>query len=155
MVKINQKVWQQNHLGTQAEPVNFSELPEAYIVLFFYPRANTPGCTKESIAFGELLNAFSDINCAVYGISADPLKKQQNFKAKYDMPIDLIADTEETLCHAFDVIKEKNMYGKKFMGIVRSTFVLNSKGEVLAEWRKVKVDGHAEEVLQTVKGLAG
>ncbi|WP_154224556.1 peroxiredoxin [Marinicella rhabdoformis] len=153
MVKIDKKVWQYAHKSTNESDLILNELSHKYVVLFFYPRANTPGCTKESVAFGEQIEAFNQADCAVYGISADSLKKQQNFKAKYDMPIDLIADTEEVLCHAFDVIQEKNMYGKKFMGIVRSTFVLNQKGEVLAEWRKVKVPGHVKEVLQSVTNL--
>lgn len=153
MVKIDEKVWQQAHISTQESPLTLSELSHKHVVLFFYPRANTPGCTKESIAFGEHIQAFNEAGCEVYGVSADSLKKQQNFKAKYNMPIELIADTEEVLCHAFDVIKEKNMYGKKFMGIVRSTFVLNKQGEVVAEWRKVKVPGHVEEVLQSVTNL--
>ncbi len=153
MVKIDKKVWQQAHITTGEKPLVLSELTDDCVVLFFYPRANTPGCTKESIAFGEHLEAFKAAGCAVFGVSADSLKKQQNFKAKYDMPFDLVADVEEQLCQAFDVIKEKNMYGKKFMGIVRSTFVLNQQGEVLAEWRKVKVPGHVEEVLQTVTNL--
>ena len=153
MVKIDEKVWQQAHISTQESPLKLNDLPHKHVVLFFYPRANTPGCTKESIAFGDHVKAFHEAGCGVYGVSADSLKKQQNFKSKYDMPIDLIADTEEVLCQAFDVIKEKNMYGKKFMGIVRSTFVLNQQGEVVAEWRKVKVPGHVEEVLHSVTNL--
>lgn len=153
MVKIDHKSWYHAHVNTSDHPIQLGEVSTDYVVLFFYPRANTPGCTKESIAFGELLSSFEQANCTVLGVSADSLKKQQNFKNKYDMPIELIADTEEVLCQAFDVIKEKSMYGKKFMGIVRSTFVLNRAGEVLAEWRKVKVDGHADAVLQTVTEL--
>ena len=104
-------------------------------------------------AFGEHLAEFNGADCDVYGTSQHSVKKQQNFKTKYNMPFELIADVDEVLCHAFDVIKEKSMYGKKFMGIVRSTFILNQQGEVLAEWRKVKVDGHVEEVLQSVTNL--
>ncbi len=154
MVKIDENLWKQAHVSTAGEGTNLSQLNHDLVVLFFYPRANTPGCTKEAIGFGEQLAAFHREGCEVIGISADSLKKQQNFKAKYDMPIDLIADTEEALCQALDVIQEKNMYGKKFMGIVRSTFVMNQQGEVLREWRKVKVPGHVDEVLAAVVELS-
>lgn len=153
MVKIADKIWQMKHLSTADEPINLANLHSEYVVLFFYPRANTPGCTKESVAFSERLEQFAQQNCAVFGVSADSVKKQQNFKHKYDMKIDLIADVDEVLCNAFEVIKEKSMYGKKFMGIVRSSFILNQEGEVLFEWRKVKVDGHVDEVLQKLKEL--
>ncbi len=120
---------------------------------FFYPRANTPGCSTESQDFSTHYQAFKAAGCEVLGISADSLKKQQNFKAKFNMPFELIADTEEVVCQAFAVIKEKKMYGKTFMGIERSTFVLNAEGEILQAWRKVKVPGHVEEVLTSVKDM--
>lgn len=154
MVKIDENLWNQDLVSTAESGTNLSQLDHGKVVLFFYPRANTPGCTKEAIGFGEQLAAFHKAGCEVIGVSADSLKKQQNFKAKYDMPIDLVADTEEQLCQALDVIKEKNMYGKKFMGIVRSTFILNQKGEVLREWRTVKVPGHVDEVLAEVIELS-
>lgn len=153
MVKIDDKIRKTSFLSTADKPVALEGLRSKYVVLFFYPRANTPGCTKESIAFSEHLERFVERDCVVFGVSADSLKKQQNFKAKYDMKVDLIADVDELLCNSFEVIKEKNMYGRKFMGIVRSTFILSSKGEVLFEWRKVKVDGHVDEVLQKLKEL--
>ena len=120
----------------------------------FYPRANTPGCTNESKDFSTHYQAFKEAGCEVFGVSMDSLKKQQNFKNKYDMPFELIADTDEWLCQELDVIKEKKMYGKTFMGIERSTFIVNSAGEILKTWRKVKVPGHVEEVLDAVKALS-
>lgn len=153
MVKINNKAWQQKNLLTDDSEQSLQELVNDYIVVFFYPRANTPGCTTESNEFSAKVDDFTAENCAVIGVSMDSLKKQQNFKNKYQMTIELIADIEGQLCEAFDVIKEKKMYGKTFMGIERSTFILNQQGEVVHEWRKVKVNGHVDEVLTKVKSL--
>lgn len=153
MVKINNKVWQQPVQLTQGEPVSLKDSIDKYAVLYFYPRANTPGCAKESQDFTQEYEQFKALDCEILGVSMDSLKKQQNFKSKYNMPFELVADIDEALCHEFDVIKEKNMYGKKFMGIVRSTFLINASGEVLQSWRKVKVPGHVQEVLTAVKDL--
>ncbi len=153
MVKINNKVWQQELQLTHGDNSALSELVNKLVVLYFYPRANTPGCSTESQDFSTEYPAFKAAGGEVLGVSMDSLKKQQNFKNKFDMPFELVADVDETLCQEFDVIKEKKMYGKTFMGIERSTFVLNASGEVLAEWRKVKVPGHVAEVLTRVKEL--
>lgn len=153
MVKISDKDWQHKNLLTDSSEQSLKELVRDKLVLFFYPRANTPGCTTESNEFSENLEAFAALECSLVGVSMDSLKKQQNFKNKYQMTIELIADIEGKLCEAFDVIKEKKMYGKTFMGIERSTFILNKQGEVLHEWRKVKVNGHVDEVLTKVKSL--
>lgn len=123
------------------------------LVLFFYPRANTPGCTQEAQDFRDLHEQFEAAGALVLGVSRDSLKTQENFKAKHALPFDLIADPQETLCRAFDVIKEKNMYGRKVLGIERSTFLLDADGAVAREWRKVKVKGHAEEVLEAARSL--
>jgi thioredoxin-dependent peroxiredoxin len=117
------------------------------VVLYFYPRDNTPGCTMESKDFRDLHDAFTAKNTVVLGISRDTLKKHENFKAKYDFPFELIADPEEVICNQFDVIKHKSMFGKKVRGIQRSTFVFDESGALTHEWRKVKVIGHAKEVL--------
>ncbi len=153
MLKIDDKIMQHPIHLTHEATSSLKQAVKDYLCVFFYPRANTPGCSRESQDFSAHYEDFKALDCEVLGVSADSLKKQQNFKAKFDMPFELVADTEEVLCRAFDVIKEKNMYGKKFMGIERSTFVLNSQGDVVLSWRKVKVKGHVEEVLQQVKQL--
>jgi peroxiredoxin Q/BCP len=123
------------------------------LVIYFYPRDNTPGCTKEGQAFRDLHGDFQKAGCAIVGVSRDSLKTHENFSAKHEFPFPLIADTDETLCGIFDVIKEKNMYGRKVMGIERSTFLLDADGRIAQEWRKVKVPGHAEAVLEAVREL--
>lgn len=153
MVKIDNKVWQHKNLLTNGDEQSLADLCQDKLVLFFYPRANTPGCTNESKEFSAQLEAFKVLGCNVIGVSADSLKKQQNFKQKYEMKLELIADTDEVLCQAFNVVKEKQMYGKTFMGIERSTFILSHAGMVLTEWRKVKVPGHVDAVLTQVKDI--
>lgn len=122
-----------------------------YLVLYFYPKDNTPGCTTESIDFRNHYDAFKNNNTEIFGISRDNLKSHENFKAKLEMPFNLISDADEVICTMFDVIKLKNMYGKKVRGIVRSTFVINPEGVVIQEWRGVKVPGHVEEVLHFIQ----
>lgn len=124
------------------------------VVLYFYPKDNTPGCTAEGQQFRDLHPQFVEAGCAVYGISRDTLRSHENFKAKMSFPFDLLSDTNETACRLFDVIRMKNMYGKQVRGIQRSTFVINGKGMVCREWRGVKVPGHVQEVLEFVKTLA-
>ncbi len=123
------------------------------LVLFFYPKDNTPGCTAEGQQFRDLYPEFKRMGCAIYGISRDSLKSHENFKAKMRFPFELLSDSEETACKAFSVIKMKNMYGRKVRGIERSTFVIDAAGIVRREWRGVKVPGHAQEVLAFVKTL--
>ena len=120
------------------------------IVLFFYPRDNTPGCTSESIDFRDNFKSFQKKNTLIFGISKDSLSSHEKFKEKFNFPFELISDPEEKVCKAFDVIKEKSMYGKKYLGIERSTFLVDSKGKLKKEWRKVKVKGHVEEVLNSI-----
>jgi peroxiredoxin Q/BCP len=123
------------------------------VILYFYPKDNTPGCTTEGQQFRDLHPEFQKLNCSIYGVSRDSVKSHENFKAKMGFPFDLLADTEEKACKAFDVIKMKNMYGRKVRGIERSTFAIDPKGVVRREWRAVKVPGHAQEVLEFVKTL--
>ena len=123
------------------------------LVLYFYPKDNTPGCTTEGQNFRDLYPEFKRLGCAVFGISRDSLKSHENFRAKMGFPFDLLSDVDETACKAFSVIKMKNMYGRKVRGIERSTFVLDAAGVVRREWRGVKVPGHAQEVLAFVKTL--
>ena len=118
------------------------------LVIYFYPKDNTPGCTTEAQQFRDLDAEFRAIPCAVYGVSRDSLKSHENFKAKFELPFELLVDAEETACKLFDVIKMKNMYGKQVRGIERSTFLIDAKGVLRREWRSVKVPGHASEVLE-------
>ena len=123
------------------------------VVVYFYPKDNTPGCTMESQQFRDLHKQFEKAGAIVVGVSRDSLKSHAGFKSKYELPFELLSDADEALCAHFDVIKMKNMYGKQVRGIERSTFLFDRNGELVREWRKVKVDGHAEEVLQAVKAL--
>ena len=123
------------------------------LVLYFYPKASTPGCTQEGLDFSAAIAKFRRQSCVILGASRDSLKAQGNFKAKQGFPFDLVSDKEEVLCNAFDVIKMKNMYGKQVRGIERSTFVIDAQGVLRQEWRGVKVKGHVEQVLEAVKSL--
>jgi peroxiredoxin Q/BCP len=123
------------------------------VVLYFYPRDNTPGCTAEGADFRDLYPQFQRAGCLVFGISRDTSKSHENFKAKMKFPFELLADPGEALCERFGVMKQKSMYGKKVRGIERSTFVLDANGVLVREWRGVKVPGHVEEVLNFVKAL--
>ena len=123
------------------------------VVVYFYPKDNTAGCTDESKQFAALHAQFKKAKALIVGISADSLKSHQNFKAKFDFPFDLLSDADKSVCKLYDVIQEKSMYGKKYIGIERSTFLIDAAGVLRAEWRKVKVAGHAEIVLAALKGL--
>lgn len=133
---------------------NLSDYKEKKIVLYFYPKDNTPGCTAESIQFRELHPQFQQANTKIFGVSRDSIRSHEGFKAKLDMPFELISDPDETLCAMFNVMKIKNMYGKKVRGVERSTFVIDGNGKLVKEWRGVKVPGHVDEVLEFVKALA-
>ncbi len=123
------------------------------VVLYFYPKDNTPGCTTEGTDFRDRHKEFKRAGCEVYGVSRDSVRSHENFKAKLKFPFDLLADPEEEVCNQFGVMKQKNMYGRKVRGIERSTFAIDAKGVLAREWRGVKVAGHAEEVLSFVKAL--
>ena len=131
----------------------FSDLPNKTLVIYFYPKDSTPGCTTEAQQFRDLYPDFEQNDCLVLGISRDTVRSHENFKAKQDLPFDLLSDADELLCTRFSVIKEKKLYGKLVRGIERSTFVIDSQGTVKREWRGVKVPGHAQEVLDFVKSL--
>ena len=137
--------------ATGGKTFRSNETSDRIVVLYFYPKDNTPGCTTEGQQFRDLHSEFQKHGAEVYGISRDSLKSHENFKAKMGFPFELLSDAEETACKLFDVIKMKNMYGKKVRGIERSTFVIGRDGRVLREWRGVKVPGHAQEVLEFVK----
>ncbi|MBX3040510.1 MAG: peroxiredoxin [Bdellovibrionaceae bacterium] len=123
------------------------------VVLYFYPKDNTPGCTLEGQEFNKLLPQFKKLKTRIYGISRDSLKSHGKFIESCGFKFDLLSDPDEELCGLFDVIKEKNMYGKKVLGVERSTFVIDEDGKLVAEWRKVKAAGHAAEVLEKIKSL--
>lgn len=125
------------------------------LVLYFYPKASTPGCTQEGLDFSAAIAKFRRQSCVILGASRDSLKAQENFKAKQGFPFDLVADKDETLCDAFGVVKMKNMYGRQVRGIERSTFLIDAGGILRQEWRGVKVKGHVEQVLDAVKSLNG
>lgn len=121
------------------------------LVIYFYPRDNTSGCTKQGEDFRDLYPAFSKAGAVVVGLSPDSVKSHDNFRQKMSFPFDLLADEDRSVCALFDVIKEKSMYGRKYMGVERSTFLIDTNGVLKREWRKVKVPGHAEEVLTAAK----
>jgi peroxiredoxin Q/BCP len=136
-----------------APDVSLSKLRGSPVVVYFYPRDNTPGCTNESKDFSALSEAFTTLGAHVFGISADDLPSHARFVAKHGLRVTLLSDTETTTCQAYGVWKEKNMYGKKFMGIERSSFLIDGDGNIAAQWRRVKVPGHAEAVLAAVRAL--
>ncbi|MCK0148926.1 peroxiredoxin [Marivita sp. S6314] len=138
--------------GAQSE-VSLSDLRGTPVVLFFYPRDDTSGCTKENEAFTALQDDFAQIGVQVFGISKDSLASHEKFMAKKNLTVPLLSDEHGTTSEDFGVWKEKSMYGKKFMGIERSTFLIDGEGRIAREWRKVKVPGHAEEVLDAAKAL--
>ena len=123
------------------------------VVLYFYPKDNTPGCTNESKDFAAANAKFKRAGATVIGVSRDSIASHDKFRDKYDLPFHLVSDSDETACKLYYVIKEKNMYGRKVMGIVRSTFLIDEKGKLRQEWRKVKVAGHVDEVLAATKAL--
>ena len=153
-VKINTKVKKFKVSATNELEIDSTDLIGKSYVIYFYPKDNTPGCTQEGEDFRDLYKEFKKLKTEIYGVSRDSLKSHEGFKEKYKYPFELISDTDEKLCNLFDVIKEKNMYGKKYMGIERSTFLINKEGKLSAEWRKVKVNGHAAEVLEEVKKIS-
>jgi peroxiredoxin Q/BCP len=135
------------------EQVSLSDLRPAPVVLFFYPRDDTSGCTKEAVAFSGLKAEFDAAGAQVIGISKDSVASHEKFRDKHDLSVPLLSDAEDEICEVYGVWKEKSMYGKKFMGIERSTFLIDSTGRIAQVWRKVKVPGHAEEVLAAVRAL--
>jgi thioredoxin-dependent peroxiredoxin len=139
--------------STGGKPWKLSEARGRTVVVYFYPKDNTSGCTSESIAFRDLHDAFRKAKAIVVGVSPDSLASHDRFKARYDFPFELLSDEEKKACGLFGVWKEKSMYGRKYMGVERSTFLIDAEGVLRREWRKVKVTGHAEEVLAAVRDL--
>jgi len=139
--------------ATGDKTFKLSTLRGKNIVLYFYPKDNTPGCIKEGQDFRDNYSQFEELNTLIVGVSRDSIKVHENFKSKQLFPFDLLSDTEEQLCQLFDVIKMKNMYGRKVRGIERSTFLIDTDGRLVQKWRKVKVNTHIEEVLHAIREL--
>ncbi len=139
--------------ATGEQSISLAGLRGKNIVLYFYPKDSTPGCTLEGQNFRDLHDRFTTLNTVILGVSRDGIKAHENFKAKQSFPFDLLSDKEETLCGLFDVMKPKKLYGKEFIGVERSTFLIDKEGVLKAEWRKVKVKGHVDEVLAAAEKL--
>lgn len=151
--RMNRVVANFTATATRDMTIRLKDLRGQNVVLYFYPKDSTPGCTTEGRDFAALHARFRRRKTVILGVSRDSIASHDKFRAKQEFPFDLISDPDEKLCKAFDVIHEKSLYGRRFMGIVRSTFLIDKDGKLRAEWRKVKVSGHAEEVLEAVKAL--
>ena len=152
-IELGQPVPDFSALATGGDTITLSELRGKQVVIYFYPKASTPGCTTEGGDFRDRKTAFDAANTVVIGVSRDGLRAQENFKAKQDFNFELISDKDETVCQLFDVIKLKKMYGKEHLGIERSTFLIDQDGKLAQEWRGVKVPGHVDEVLSAAQAL--
>lgn len=152
-VEIGKKVPDFELPATGHQSIRLSDLTGKNVVLYFYPKDSTPGCTREGQDFRDNLSKFKRKNTLVFGISRDSLTAHEKFKSKQEFNFELLSDSDESVCNLFDVIKMKNMYGKQVRGIERSTFLIDADGKLQREWRKVKVDGHVGEVLEAVKNL--
>jgi peroxiredoxin Q/BCP len=139
--------------STAGQDIRLSDLRGKAVVLYFYPKDDTPGCTQEGKDFRDLHARFQERGAVILGVSRDSLKSHDKFRCKYEFPFELLSDPDESLCTLFDVIRQKNMYGKPVRGIERSTFLIDRQGRLAAQWRKVKVAGHAVEVLAAVETL--
>lgn len=153
MIELNQAVPDFSALSTSNKIFKLSDYLGQNIVIYFYPKDNTPGCTTESQNFRDAFTQFQELNTIIVGVSRDSLRSHENFKTKHQLPFDLLADPDEILCHTFDVIKLKSLYGKQHMGIERSTFLIDAAGILRREWRKVRVPDHVEQVLMAVQSL--
>ena len=149
-LEINHVVPNFELLGTSETNFSLKNYLGKLVVLYFYPRDSTPGCTNEGIDFTNLYQDFKKKNVEIFGISRDSIKSHEKFKEKYNFPFELLSDSDEIACNLFDVIKLKNMYGKQVQGIERSTFLIDTEGNLINEWRGLKVPGHAEEVLNSI-----
>ena len=152
-VAVGKKVPDFSLPATGDKTVRLKDMRGKNVVIYFYPKDSTPGCTTEGRDFSENHRKFSRAGTVILGVSRDSLKSHENFKAKQEFPFDLLSDADEKVCKIFDVIKEKNMYGRKVLGIERSTFLIDKEGRLNREWRKVRVKGHVDEVLDAAKAL--
>jgi len=154
MISIGKKVANFSLPATGDKTISLKDFSGTHLVLYFYPKDNTPGCTLEGQEFRDAYRQFRKAGADVLGVSRDSTKTHENFRAKLKLPFELLSDADEVLCRQFDVIREKTLYGRKFMGIERSTFLIDAKGVLRQEWRKVRVKGHIDQVLQAVKTLS-
>ena len=138
-------------MGSDGKEHKLSDYKGKKVVLYFYPKDNTPGCTTEACDFRDNIHQIANLNAVVLGISKDNLNSHNKFREKFNLPFILLSDEDKVVCNLYDVIKEKNMYGKKVLGIERSTFILDEEGNLIKEFRKVKVKGHIEEVLNSLQ----
>ena len=139
--------------ATSEKEISSADFENKNLVIYFYPKDSTPGCTTEGQDFRDNYKKFKKLNTEILGVSRDSIKSHENFKAKQSFPFELLSDPDEKVCKAFDVMKMKSMYGREYIGVDRSTFLINEKGKVVREWRSVKVKGHVDEVLESVKNL--
>ena len=153
MVKIGKKIANFSLPATGDKTLSSRDFKGSNLVLYFYPKDSTPGCTLEGRDFRERHAAFGKANTVILGVSRDSVTSHEKFQAKQNFPFDLLSDSDEKLCRQFDVIREKNMYGRKFQGIERSTFLIDGRGVLRQEWRKVRVKGHVDEVLEAAQSL--
>ncbi len=150
-IELNKKVPNFTAAATGDKDISLSDFKGRNLVIYFYPKDNTPGCTQEGQDFRDNYTKFKRAKTDILGVSRDSVRVHEGFKAKHEFPFDLLSDPDEKLCKLFDVIKLKKNYGREYMGIERSTFLIDSTGKLVAEWRKVKVKGHVEEVLAEAK----
>lgn len=153
MVKLNSAIPAFSVEATSGQQLTNENLKGHNTVIYFYPKDNTPGCTTEGQDFRDAIEAFKEVNTVIYGVSKDSLRTHENFKSKQCFPFELITDPDEIFCKLFDVIKLKKLYGKEYLGIERSTFLINAEGVLVKEWRGVKVKGHVAEVLTAAQSL--
>ncbi len=153
MLKINSKAPNFNLISTNGNSYSLKDSIRSYVVLYFYPKDDTPGCTIETNDFNKLLTKFKKLNCEVYGISKDNIKSHNKFKEKYKIKFDLLADDEIKIVKSYKVWAKKKFMGREFMGVVRSTFLIDPKGKIVKIWDNVKVKDHAQEVLDSLKHI--
>lgn len=151
--RLNRVVGDFTAAATGGQEIRLKDLRGKNVVIYFYPKDSTPGCTTEGRDFSALHARFRRANTVILGVSRDSLASHEKFKEKQGFPFELLSDPDEKLCRKFDVIQEKTLYGRMFMGVVRSTFLIDTEGKLRREWRNVKVKGHADEVLEAVKAL--
>jgi peroxiredoxin Q/BCP len=151
--ELNQTVPDFELTATSGTNFKLSNYLGKNVIIYFYPKDNTPGCTTQGMQFRDHYEKFKDLNTEIFGVSRDSIKSHENFKAKFTFPFELLADTDELACALFGVMKMKNMYGKQVRGVERSTFIIDKNGVLIQEWRGVKVDGHAEAVLSFIQSL--
>ena len=151
MVSVGKRVENFTLPATGDQELSLDDFSGRNLIIYFYPKDNTSGCIREGQDFRDLYAEFTAAGADILGVSRDSVKSHENFRNKQEFPFHLLSDSEETLCRQFDVIHEKNMYGRKYMGVVRSTFLIDAEGVLLQEWRKVRVAGHAQAVLDALK----